>query len=174
MTGTRRTAPEAGRGFAPSGRREWLGLAGFVLLCLGVSAIGGAVTSTTVGTWYQTLEKPAFNPPDWVFAPVWTALYLMMAVAAWRVWRAAPSPARRMALAAFGAQLALNLAWSFLFFGFRWIGVALAEIVVLLGAIGLTTSLFLRVDRPAALLFVPYLLWVAYATALNAALWLMN
>jgi tryptophan-rich sensory protein len=158
----------------PSGTRDWLGLAGFVVLCLGVSGIGGAVTSTSVGTWYQTLERPVFNPPDWVFAPVWTALYLMMAVAGWRVWRAAASPARRAALLAFGVQLALNLAWSFLFFGFRWIGAALVEIVALLAAIAITTSLFLRVDRPAALLFVPYLLWVAYATALNAALWLMN
>ena len=156
------------------GRKDWLALALFILLCLAVSGIGGAVTSTSVGTWYQALEKPPFNPPDWVFAPVWTVLYLMMAVAGWRVWRAVSSPARRAALLAFGVQLALNLAWSFLFFGFHWIGAALAEIVALLTAIAITTSLFLRVDRPAAVLLVPYLLWVAYATALNAALWLLN
>ena len=158
----------------PDGPRDWLALALFVVLCLGVSGIGGAVTATSVGGWYQTLEKPAFNPPDWLFAPVWTVLYLMMAVAAWRVWRAPASPARRAALLAFAVQLALNLAWSFLFFGWRWIGGALVEIVVLLAAIAVTTGLFRRVDRAAGLLFVPYLLWVAYATALNAALWLLN
>lgn len=149
-------------------------LAGFVILCLAVSGAGGAVTSTSVGTWYQTLEKPAFNPPDWVFAPVWTGLYLMMAVAGWRVWRAPASRRRRVALAAFGVQLALNLAWSFLFFGFQRIGAALVEIVALLAAIGFTTRAFWRVDRAAGALFVPYLLWVAYATALNAMLWILN
>lgn len=154
-------------------RRDVLALAVFVLACLGVSALGGAVTSTSVGTWYQTLEKPVFSPPDRVFAPVWTTLYLMMAVAGWRVWRT-PSPGRRLALAAFAAQLALNLAWSVLFFGFRLIGAALVEIVVLLIVVAFTTHRFWRIDRTAGALFIPYLLWLAYAAALNAALWLLN
>lgn len=154
--------------------RDVLGLVLFVALCLLVSALGAAVTATSVGSWYQTLEKPLFNPPDWVFAPVWTALYLMMAVAGWRVWRESGPGPRRAALAAFGVQLALNLAWSFLFFGFQRIGLALVEIVVLLVAILATAVLFWRVDRWAGALFVPYALWVGYATALNAALWLLN
>ena len=156
------------------GRRDWLGLAFFVLLCLAVSGIAGAVTSTTVSTWYQTLEKPPFNPPDWVFGPVWTTLYLFMAVAGWRVWRTPVSAQRRQALAAFAVQLALNLLWSFLFFGFRLVGVALVEIVLLLIAIAVTTTRFWRIDRAAGALFVPYLAWVAYAATLNAALWNLN
>ncbi|NIR28387.1 MAG: tryptophan-rich sensory protein [Gammaproteobacteria bacterium] len=143
-------------------------------LCFAVSGIGGGVTATSVDTWYQTLQKPSFNPPDWVFAPVWTALYLLMAIAGWRVWRRARAEPRQAALTLFGAQLGLNLAWSFLFFGFQRIGLALLDIVVLLLAIIITTVLFWRIDRLAGALFVPYALWVAYATVLNAALWSLN
>lgn len=155
-------------------RRDLLALAGFVALCLSVAAAGGAVTATSVGTWYQSLEKPPFNPPDWVFAPVWTTLYLLMAVAAWRVWRAPGSPKRVAALADFSVQLALNLAWSVLFFGLQLIAAALVEILFLLAAITMTTIRFRRIDPLAGTLFLPYLLWVAYATILNAALWWLN
>jgi len=154
--------------------RDLLGLAGFVVLWLAVSGLGGWVTSSSVGTWYQTLQKPPFNPPDWVFAPVWTTLYVMMAVAAWRVWRTPPTDARRQALIAFVLQLGLNLAWSFLFFGFREIGWAMVEVTFLLLAIVATGARFWRIDRLAGALFVPYAAWVAYATALNAALWRLN
>lgn len=154
--------------------RDWLALALFMLLCLAVAGIAGAVTSTSVSTWYQSLEKPFFNPPDWVFAPVWTTLYLFMAIACWRIWRSPVSAQRRAALAAFAVQLTLNLAWSFLFFGFRLVGLALVEIVVLLIAIVVTTTRFWWIDRPAGALFVPYLAWVAYAAVLNAALWTLN
>ena len=154
--------------------RDIAGLAAFLALCLAVSAIGGAVTATSVGGWYQTLHKPSFNPPDWIFAPVWTTLYLMMAVAGWRVWRAHGLRRARAAMTLFGAQLVLNLGWSILFFGFRSIGAALAEVVVLLVAILATTAAFWRHDRLAGALFVPYAAWVAYATLLNAALWRLN
>ncbi len=154
--------------------RDLLGLAGFVALCAAVSVIGGAVTATSVDTWYQALEKPAFNPPDWLFPVVWTALYIMIAVAGWRVWRSAPLDVTRRALAVFAVQLALNLAWSFVFFGFQSIGLALVEIVVLWLAIAANTILFWRLDRWAGALLVPYLVWVAYAAVLNAALWLLN
>ena len=149
-------------------------LAAFVVACLSVSAIGGAVTATSVGDWYAALEKPAFNPPDWVFAPVWTVLYLMMAVAGWRVWRRAGFRGARIALALFAAQLALNLAWSLLFFGLRRIDLALVEIVVLLAVILSTTVVFWRIDRLAGWLFVPYAAWVAYAVVLNGSLWELN
>jgi tryptophan-rich sensory protein len=155
-------------------RRDVIGLVVFLVLCLAVSGIGGAVTATSVSTWYQVLQKPPFNPPDWVFAPVWTALYVMMAIAGWRVWRCGRSEAGRLALAVFAVQLGLNLIWSFLFFGLREIGPALVEIVVLLLAIIANTVLFWRIDRLAGMLFVPYALWVTYATALNASLWLLN
>lgn len=154
-------------------RADILGLIVFLVLCLAVSGLGGAITSTSVGTWYQALEKPTFNPPDWVFAPVWTTLYVLMALAGWRVWRM-KSEAGRRALAVFALQLGLNLAWSFLFFGFQQIGLALIEVAALLFAILLTTVLFWRIDRLAGILFLPYLIWVGYATLLNASLWLLN
>lgn len=155
-------------------RQDAFGLVGFLLVCLIVSGIGGLVTASSVGGWYVTLNKPAFNPPDWVFAPVWTILYLLMAVAAWRVWRSTKKAARRAALSVFGAQLALNLLWSIFFFGFQQIGLALIEILLLLSTIALNTVLFWRIERLAGWLFVPYVLWVSYAAALNLALWLLN
>lgn len=150
------------------------GLVVFLVLCLAVSGIGGAITATSVGTWYQTLQKPPFNPPDWVFAPVWTALYVLMAIAAWRVWRCVRVEAGRKALMVFAVQLGLNLAWSFLFFGLQRVGLALFEVTILLLAIIANTVLFWRIDRLAGALFVPYLLWVAYAAVLNASLWFLN
>lgn len=151
-----------------------MALAGFIALCLAVAAAGGAVTATSVGTWYAALEKPPFNPPDWVFGPVWTLLYLMMAVAAWRVWRLREAPGARPALGAWALQLTLNLSWSYVFFGARMIGAALAEIAVLLAAILLTLALFWRIERLAGALLVPYAAWVAFAAVLNASLWWLN
>ena len=159
---------------ARSKRQELAALGGFILLCLAVSGLGGLATSTSVGTWYQTLAKPPFNPPDWIFAPVWTSLYILMAISGWRIWRLPRSLARKHALVAFGIQLTLNLLWSFLFFGMRNIGLGLSEIVLLLGSIIVTTSLFWRLDRPAGVLFLPYVAWVSFATVLNASLWLLN
>ena len=157
--------------------RDALALLGFVALCLAVAAAGGAVTASSVGTWYAGLAKPSFNPPNWVFAPVWTALYLMMAFAAWRVWRRRGAGDARLAMLALGAwalQLALNLSWSLLFFGARLIGAALAEIAVLFAAILATALLFWRIDRVAGALLAPYAAWVAFAALLNAALWRLN
>jgi len=155
-------------------RQDVLGLAAFLLVCLVVSGIGGLVTATSVGGWYATLNKPVFNPPNWVFGPVWTVLYLAMAVAAWRVWRRAESIGRIRALAVFGIQLGLNLLWSVLFFGFQQIGLTLVDIVLLLTAITLNARLFWHIDRVAGWFFVPYIVWVVYATALNGSLWLLN
>ncbi len=154
--------------------RDIAGLLGFLVVCFGVSAAGGAVTATSVGTWYQALQKPPFNPPDWLFAPVWTVLYVMMAVAGWRIWRAHGLRGARAAMTFFGIQLALNLAWSFVFFGYRLVGAALVEILALLIVIVITTILFWRRDRLAGALFVPYVGWVGFATALNFALWRLN
>ncbi len=151
-----------------------LGLIAFVVLCLVVSGIGGAITATSVDTWYQGLRKPPFNPPDWVFAPVWSTLYILMGVAAWRVWRLGPFETNRKALVVFAGQLGLNLAWSVLFFGLQRIDLALVEIVILLSAILASTIMFWRIDRLAGVLFVLYAAWVTYATVLNASLWLLN
>jgi benzodiazapine receptor len=145
-----------------------------VALCLAIGAIGGAVTSTSVDTWYRQLHKPSFNPPNWVFGPVWTTLYIAMAVAAWRVWRRTGIRGAPLAATLFGVQLALNLAWSILFFGFGRIGLALVDIVLLFFAIAGTAMAFRRVDPIAALLLLPYAAWVAFATLLNASLWHLN
>jgi translocator protein len=153
--------------------QDLFGLALFVGACLAVGAIGGAITATSVGSWYQALAKPVFNPPDWVFGPVWTMLYVLMGIAGWRVWRR-NDPARGRALALFGVQLALNLGWSVLFFGLRRIDLATAEIAVLFAAIVATAAAFWRIDRMAGALLVPYALWVGYASALTASIWRLN
>jgi benzodiazapine receptor len=153
--------------------RDLLALGVFLVVCFAVSALGGAVTASSVGSWYQTLAKPSFNPPDWLFAPVWTLLYVMMAVAGWLVWRRG-GPARRAALALFILQLALNLGWSLIFFGAQAIGAALVEIGVLWLAILATLIAFYRIDRRAGLLLAPYLAWVSFATLLTASLWMLN
>ena len=155
-------------------RLDLFGLFFFVALCLLVSAAGGMVTATSVDTWYQALAKPSFNPPDWVFAPVWTILYFLMGVSGWRVWRRSASRATRRALALFGLQLFLNFAWSVLFFGFRRIDLALIDIVILFVAIVANMILFWRIERLATLLLVPYAAWVVFAIVLNVSIWLLN
>ena len=154
--------------------RDTVGFSVFLALCLAVSAIGAAVTAGSVGTWYQALAKPPFNPPNWIFAPVWTVLFFMMALAGWRVWRREGLRQARWALTLFALQLGLNLSWSIVFFGLRSIGAALVESVVLLLAIVATTVVFWQRDRVAGILFIPYAAWVAFATVLNAALWQLN
>ena len=146
----------------------------FIAVNAAVSALGGWATAGSVGTWYAALEKPSFNPPDWVFAPVWSALYLMIAVAGWRAWRRGAGQAARLALTAYAVQLALNLSWSFVFFGAQLIGAALAVIAALLAAILANAFLFWRIDRAAGALLLPYAAWVSFATLLNAALWRLN
>lgn len=172
MPTERKVSRQIGSGSKPG--RDIAGLLIFLALCLVVSGIGGAITATSVGTWYQALEKPTFNPPDWVFAPVWTTLYVMMAIAGWRAWRRLGFEAGRKSLTMFAVQLGLNLIWSILFFGLQRIDLALVEIIILLVTIVANTVMFWRVDRLAGALFLPYVLWVAYATVLNASLWWLN
>jgi benzodiazapine receptor len=153
---------------------ELIALALFVALCLGIGALGASVVQTSVDTWYAELIKPDFTPPDWVFGPVWTLLYVLMAVAAWRVWRAADSDTARGPLTLFALQLALTLAWTVVFFGLLKIGAAVATIIVLDVGVIVTVLAFRTVDRIAALLMVPYLAWVAFATVLSIAIWRLN
>lgn len=147
-------------------------LVGFLALTLGVGILAGLVTEPNVATWYPALTKPSFNPPNWVFAPVWTLLYALMAIAGWRVWRVTDFGGRPMLY--WAAQLALNFAWSFIFFGAHQILAALIEIAVLWLMVLVTAIAFFRVDRLAGWLFVPYLAWVSFATALNAAIHHLN
>ena len=153
---------------------DLIALAFFVALCLGIGALGAAVVATSVDTWYAELAKPPFTPPDAVFGPIWTALYLLMAIAAWRVWRAADRDTRRGPLTLFALQLALTLGWTVVFFGLEKIGAALATIVVLDVGVVVTTLAFRPIDRWAGLLMLPYLAWVAFATVLNIAIWRLN
>ncbi len=153
--------------------RFWLPLALFLLLVFAVSALGGAMTATSVGGWYQTLAKPSFNPPDWLFGPVWTALFALMALAAALVWRHGPNR-RRAAILWFLAQLALNLAWTGLFFGLQAPGAALICLILFWLAIAMTFRCFWRIDRLAGLLLAPYLAWVGFAGVLNFMIWRLN
>ena len=140
-----------------------------------IGGLSGFATARGVSTWYPTLVKPSFNPPAWVFGPVWTALYFMMGVAAFIVWRQGiGADGVRVALVVFVVQLALNGLWSILFFGMQSPGWALVEIVVLWLAIGVTIRLFWVVVPTAGALLLPYMAWVSFATVLNASLWWLN
>ena len=144
----------------------------FLVATLAVGAVGSVFTAPEIPTWYASLNRPAIAPPNWVFAPVWTTLYIMMGFAGWRVWKKTGLHAAEMMM--FGVQLALNFAWSLIFFRLHAIGAALFEIAALAVAILVTTILFFRRDRLAGLLFVPYLGWVVFATLLNQGFWKLN
>ena len=151
--------------------KTYLGLLGWVLLCFAAASLGALCPPDE---WYAALRKPSWNPPGWIFGPVWSALYTMMAVAAWLVWQRGGFVAQRRPLALFLAQLGLNAAWTPLFFGLHWPGVAFAEILLLGLAIAWTITLFWRVQRAAAYLLMPYLAWVSFAAVLNGTLWRLN
>jgi tryptophan-rich sensory protein len=157
----------------PSPVHPWLALAGWILLCAAAGAIG-ASASIHAQDFYQQLDRPAFAPPAKVFGPVWTVLYLLMAVSAWLVWRERGWSRARGALGLFVAQLALNALWSWLFFGWHRGALAFADIVLLLALIVATIVSFARIRRAAAWLLAPYLLWVSFATALCFSVWQRN
>ena len=154
-----------------SRRRDVLGLAAFVLMCFGVSVLGGRATVSALASWYPSLAKPDWTPPNWVFGPVWTLLYPLVAVAGWLAWREGRA---RVGTLLFLLQLALNAAWPWIFFGDRRIGLALLCVVAMWLAILATIRAFWPVSRSAAVLLVPYLAWVGFAIALNAAIWFLN
>lgn len=149
-------------------------LVALILLCLGVAAIGGAITASSVETWYPALHKPELTPPDWVFAPLWTAIYLIMALVAWRVWGQRRRVKVRIAFGWLAVQLLLNLVWTTLFFGLRSLNGALIAILLLLASAIVTTIIVFRIDRAAGWLMVPYLGWAAFAAWLMVAVWRLN
>lgn len=153
--------------------RDGLGFAGWLLVTFIVAAVG-ARASVEAASFYGQLAQPDWAPPPWVFGPVWTALYALMAIAAWLVWRAEKSDGVRIALTVFIVQLALNALWSWLFFAWRLGAVAFAEVVLLFFLILATGIAFWRVRPLAGLLLIPYVLWVAFAAALNFVLWQQN
>jgi benzodiazapine receptor len=154
--------------------RQVVGLVVAIGACFAVAALGSAMTIPSIGTWYATLSKPSWNPPNWIFGPVWSALYLVMAVAAWMVWRKSGLSAALGPLALFALQLALNCAWSGLFFALHKPWLAFADIAVLWLAIVATMISFARVSLFGSVLLAPYLLWVTYAGILNFTVAKMN
>lgn len=144
----------------------------FLIVSLAVGAGASIFTQPNIDPWYGGLIRPGFTPPDWLFAPVWTALYILMAVAAWRVWRLRGT--RSLEILVYAVQLALNFVWSAIFFSAHQIGFAFAEICLLLICILATTVLFWRRDWIAGLLFLPYLGWAGFAAVLNHAFWALN
>lgn len=154
--------------------RSIVALAVFLVLSFAASAIGGLFTFPAIPGWYQSLEKPSWTPPDALFGPVWTALYILMAVAAWLVWKRGGWTAQRGPLTLWGVQLVLNSLWSILFFGMRNPALGLVEIVILWLAILATLIAFWKVSRPAGGLLIPYLAWVSYASALNYSIFRLN
>ncbi|HVP83612.1 MAG TPA: TspO/MBR family protein [Rhizomicrobium sp.] len=153
--------------------KNFVSLIVFLSICLGIAAVAGFVTVANIPTWYADLAKPSFTPPNAIFGPVWTLLYVLIAVSGWMVWRKIGfSPDRPLVI--YGLQLALNFAWSFIFFGSHLIGLAVFDILLLWLAILWNIVIFWRVDRVAAALLVPYLAWVSFASALNIAVWQLN
>ncbi|MGW6872446.1 TspO/MBR family protein [Streptomyces xanthophaeus] len=150
-----------------------LALVGFLAVSYGVAALG-ALASVDAGEVYGALERPSWAPPSWLFGPVWTLLYATIAVSAWLVWRHPDRHQVRGALTWWWVQLVLNLAWTPLFFAARQYGLALLDITLLLAALGMTIVGFRRLSVTAAVLLIPYLGWVAFATALNASIWQLN
>lgn len=153
--------------------KGWLGLIGWLLLSLATGAVG-ALATRQAREFYSDLMRPAWAPPGWLFGPVWTTLYVLMGVAAWLVWRRAGWSGATSGLSLFVAQLIANALWSWIFFAWRRGGFAFAEILLLLALIVATMVAFARVHRVAALLLVPYLGWVLFATALTLSLWRAN
>lgn len=143
-----------------------------IAICLAAAAVGSLWTTPALAPWYASLAKPSWTPPNWLFGPVWTALYIIMAVAAWLVWRGTSLVSMPMAL--FLLQLLLNVAWSGFFFRLRSPGLGFADIVLLWLAIAATLDSFAQVSPLAGWLLVPYLVWVSYASALNFSIWRKN
>ncbi|MBU0646437.1 tryptophan-rich sensory protein [Patescibacteria group bacterium] len=153
-------------------------MAGTILLPMAVGLASSSFTSMSVQTWYLVLEKPALNPPGWIFGPVWTILYLLMGYALWRIMQVKMTKKnevdKRLAVLLFSTQLFLNFFWSIIFFGLWSPGGALIEIMLMWLFIAATLLAFLKLDRRAGYLLVPYILWVSFATYLNYSIWFLN
>jgi tryptophan-rich sensory protein len=154
-----------------------------IAIPLVAGVIGSNFTSESVSTWYQTIEKPSFSPPDWLFGPVWTTLYVMMGISLFIVWRATTNTTtftqvrrgrKALAFIAFSSQILLNVLWSFIFFGLRSPQLAFAEIMILLISIVVTIVIFSKISKLAAVLMMSYAVWVTFASLLNLQIWLLN
>ena len=145
-----------------------------ILIPLGIGLSSALFNDTGEGSWFQALEKPSWNPPGWVFGPVWTTLYILMGIALYLVWKSPASSRRRTAIILFSFQMVLNFFWSFIFFKLEEPGWAFVEIVVLWFTILVTIFSFASINKTAAWLLVPYISWVSFASLLNYTIWLLN
>jgi len=145
-----------------------------IVLCLLIGMFGSIFTSSSVSTWYTTLIKPAFNPPSWLFGPVWTALYILMGISFYLIWKTKETKQRNEALDWFLIQLGLNFLWSLIFFGMKMPGIAFIEILLLETTIIITALKFYKISKSSAYLMIPYILWVGFATILNFAIFYLN
>ena len=155
-------------------KQAWSSLVIFIMLCLTLEIFAAYWTNQTVSTWYPELNKPSWTPPGWVFGPIWTILYIMLAFSGWLIYKAESSHQRSIALAFYGGQLVLNFMWSFFFFSLRSPISGLIDIIFLSLLIILTIINAWPVRPLAGILLIPYLTWVAYAATLNAGIWLLN
>lgn len=155
--------------------RSIIKLVAALILCQLAGFMGSLATTPSIPTWYQSIVKPSFTPPNWIFAPVWTMLYVLMGISLFLVWnKGLEKPGVKLALLFFFLQLALNILWSFLFFGLHSPLFAFIEIVFLWPAILVTILIFLPISKGAGYLLIPYLLWVSFAAVLNFSLWRLN
>ena len=145
-----------------------------LILPLGIGAIAGIFTAKAVPEWYASLNKPSFSPPNWVFGPVWTALYILLGISLFLIWKLDSGKERNLAIFVFLLQLLLNFGWSFIFFYFKMIGFALFEIILLWMSIVIMLFLFYKIKPMATYINIPYFLWVTFATILNSAYYFLN
>ena len=144
------------------------------LLCLAIGGLSGFATTDAITGWYANIQKPSFNPPNWIFGPVWTVLYIMMGVALGSIWSETTKLSKSKAYTFFFVQLVLNGIWSIIFFAMENPPLAMVDILLLLIFIVLTIKAFLPINKAAAYLLIPYLLWVSFASVLNASIWYLN
>lgn len=156
-------------------RKKILTLIGFIIICQLAGIVGSIFTFSAIPNWYQSLNKPFFTPPNWLFGPVWIILYILMAIAVFFIWEIKPvSDNRQKALIIFFVQLLLNTIWSIIFFGFKNPSVAFGSIILLWFLILLTIIKFYKLNKTAGFLLIPYILWVSYASLLNLAIVILN
>ena len=153
---------------------HWAKLAICIAIPLALGGIAGFFTQSNISTWYDSLNTPWFNPPGWIFGPVWTLLYILMGIASYIIWMKPKSQDRNSALGVYGVQLVFNFLWSFIFFEWHEIGWAFAEIILLWLLINLTIIQFSKISKPAAYLLLPYIAWVSFAAILNYNIWMLN
>ena len=152
-----------------------IGLFLFIVLCLVLgNGLGGYFTFLSVETWYQTLNKPSFNPPDWIFGPVWTTIYILMGISIWLVWKSESTKIRTIGIRIFWTQFFFNVFWTYLFFGIQKIGLSFIEIIFLSLLIFLNINYFLKINKMAGYLLIPYFFWVLYASLLTYNIWILN